>query len=191
MKKIVFLASVLVFLFFNKPTFAQMGMMGNYQVNPPSQNDLQNEQNEQNQGQKIYQNLQDKKVSCSNLTNDDFEKLGDYFMGQALGSTENHYYMDQRMTQMMGDSANTQMHVVWGERGSGCLTNTALPSNTPSFVGGMMNGFPVGGGVNMMGLGYGMMGGYSLFNILASIISLAILIDLILFGALLFKRIRK
>ncbi len=173
-----------------KPSFAQMGgMMGNYQgQNPPSQSDIQKEQNEQNEGQAIYQKLQDKRITCKDLTNDDLEKLGDYFMWQALGSTENHFYMDQRMTQMMGDQANTQVHIAWGQRGSGCSANTPLSSNTlPSQMN--VNGTT---GLPMMGMmGYSMMADNNGLGIFSLILLLTALADLILLGALLFKKVRK
>jgi hypothetical protein len=203
MKKLVLFVAILGMFSLIQPhfTFAQMGMMGGYAGQPtPTQSDLQDEKNMQNAGQKIYQNLQNKKITCQQLMSDDYEKLGEYFMGLSAGSTQNHVYWDQRIQQMMGDSGDTQMHIVWGQRGSGCLTNTPLPSNAPAFFGGMMNSQNAetkGGAYSMMGWGnYGyqnMMGGgfgwcFATFHFL---IGLVVLIDLILVGVWLWKKIRK
>ncbi len=129
-------------------------MMGSYQgQTPPSQSDIKSETDMQNAGQTIYNNLQSSKTSCDTLSNDDYEKLGEYFMGLSAGSTVNHVYWDQQVQQMMGDQGDTQMHIVWGERGSGCLADATVPSNTPSFLGGMMNLQPANNGNdgNVMG----------------------------------------
>ena len=199
MKKILIVLITLatVLLINSQISFAQMDMMGGYYGQAtPSQSDLQDEQNMQDAGQKIYQNLQNKKVTCQQLTNDDYEKLGEYFMGQAAGSTQNHVYWDQHIQSMMGDQGDTQMHIVWGERGSGCLTNAPLPSNTPSSISGMMgNWIGTRGGVfPMMGwgdYGWNMMGGnYSWFGVLGFIIWLIVVVDLILGGIWLWQQIR-
>lgn len=132
-------------------------MMGSYQEqNPPSQSDIQSESDMQKAGQAIYKKLQSGDTSCQKLSNDDYEKLGEYFMGLSAGSTENHVYWDQQVQQMMGDQGDTQMHVVWGERGSGCHPNATVPANTPAFLGGMMNPHSAIDGND----GY-MMGGYA------------------------------
>ena len=186
-----------LFLVFVPKTNAQM--MGSFQGQTSlSQNDIQNEQNEQNAGQVIYQKLQNGQITCQQLSEDNFDKLGDYFMWKALGNTQAHAAMDERMTQMMGDQENTQMHIILGKRGSGCFSNFAVPSNTPSFMMGMMNNvYANGGGVkNMMGnwgwagstMGWTGFGGFSLFSFL---IFLVIFVDLVLLGAYLWKQINK
>ena len=200
MKKlfIILFSIAVIILLTPHASFAQMGMMGGYQGQPtPSQNDLQEEQNMQSAGLKIYQNLQDKKITCQNLTNDNYEKLGEYFMGQAAGSTQNHVYWDQRIQAMMGENGDTQMHIVWGERGSGCLTNAPVPSNAPSFLNGMMNyqNANTRGGVSpLMGFGgYGyngmMNGNWGWFGAFAFIGWLVVIIDLILAGIWLWQQI--
>lgn len=180
-------------------SFAQMGMGGYTGQNTASQNDIQDEQNMQNAGLKVYKNLQSGKISCQKLTNDDYEKLGEYFMGQSAGSARNHVYWDQRIQSMMGESGDTQIHIVWGERGSGCDTNAPIPTNTPSFLNGMMNyrsSNSKGGGFSMMGwdgYGYGnMTNGFGWgIGALGLLFWLIAFIDLILLGVFLWKRIRK
>ncbi len=186
-----------LFLVFAQKTNAQM--MRNYQGQTSfSQSDIQNEQNEQNAGQVIYQKLQNGQITCQQLSEDNFDKLGDYFMWKALGNTQAHAAMDERMTQMMGDQGNTQMHIILGKRGSGCFSNLAVPSNTPSFMMGMMNNvYANGGGVkNMMG-NWGWAGstmgwtGFGSFNLFSFLIFLVIFVDLVLLGAYLWKQINR
>ncbi len=187
-----------LFLLFSPKTNAQM--MGGYQGQTSlSQSDIQNEQNDQNAGQDIYQKLQNGQVTCQQLTDDNFDKLGDYFMWKSLGSTQAHAVMDKRITQMMGDQGNTQMHIALGKRGSGCFSNFNIPSNTPPFMMGMMNNsaYANGGGVkNMMGnWGWNgsMMGwtGFGSFNLLSFLFCIVVFIDLVLLGVYLWKQIRK
>jgi hypothetical protein len=143
-------------LIFDAAPAANAQMMGGYQEqNPPSQSELQDETNMQNAGQTIYKNLQSGKTSCQKLTSDDYEKLGEYFMGLSAGNTENHVYWDNNIQQMMGDQGDTAVHEVWGERDSGCQTNAAIPANTPSFISGMMNYRPTStNGSDTMMYGY-------------------------------------
>ncbi len=176
-----------------KPADAQM--MGSYQnQTPPSQSDIQSEQDMQNAGLQVYQNLKSGKITCQNLTSQDFEKLGEYFMGQAAGSTENHVYWDNELQQMMGEQGDTQMHIVWGERGSGCLSNAPIPSNAPPFLNGMMNYQPsnTGGGGNNMMWGYGSnFSGFSGFGFFWILTWAVLFIDMILLGVWLWKQVRK
>lgn len=179
------LAIILVFPNF---TYAQMMNWNSSQTgNSPSAANIREEQNMQNDGQKVWQDLQSGKISCSKLTNKDYEELGEYFMGQSAGSTENHVYWDQRIQQMMGENGDSQMHIAWGERGSGCLSNAPFPSNTPSFLASMMSR----GGVNDMMWGYGTSGNWSGFGILGSLVWLVVLVDFILLGIWLWKQIQK
>ncbi|OIO54786.1 hypothetical protein AUJ46_02250 [Candidatus Peregrinibacteria bacterium CG1_02_54_53] len=99
---------------------------------------------EEAQGKAIYDKLQAKQVACADLSDDDFDLLGDYFMGLRTGAS--HEQMDTFMLQMMGEEADKQMHIIMGRRLSGCS------------AGGESLRFPQG----MMGGGYGgMMGGYA------------------------------
>ena len=181
-----------VFTFAKSANAQMMGLGSNAQV---SQDQINSEQKEQDEGQVIYQKLQGKQVTCQQLTDDNFDKLGDYFMWRALGSTQTHAAMDEQITQMMGEQGNTQMHIILGKRGSGCFSNLPIPSNTPSFMMGMMNNvYTNGGGVNiMMGFGYGsMMGNFGVLGgYLAIVVWAVVLIDLILLGVWLFKKIQK
>lgn len=189
MKKALILVIILGTLFLLRPqvSSAEMGMMGGYHGQPtPSQSDLQDEQNIQDAGQKVYQNLQDKKITCQQLTSTDFEKLGEYFMGQAAGSTQNHAYWDQRIQSMMGETGDTQMHIVWGERGSGCEFISGMMGSQTGMKGGA---FPM-----MVWENYGWSGiaggfGWGLAT-LGFLFWLIAFIDLILLGIFLWRQIR-
>jgi putative membrane protein len=73
---------------------------------------------EEAEGKIIWQQLQDDGVACTDLSDDDFGALGEYYMGQMLGDA--HAAMNTMMTQMMGEEGEEQVHVVMGQRLSGC-----------------------------------------------------------------------
>ena len=77
---------------------------------------------------KYENNYKSKQVDCENLKDDDYEVLGEYFMGQSIGNTERHAVMNQMMQNMMGQNGEEQMHIALGQRSSGCDTNASFPS---------------------------------------------------------------
>lgn len=96
-------------------------------------------------GKAIFDKLQSKITTCGALTDDDFDVLGDYYMGQQLGSTAAHEAMNDRMVSMMGETQEKQMHIFLGKRLSGCDTNFPVPANGSTYLpmmgfGNMMNG---------------------------------------------------
>ncbi len=207
---IIFLFSVLLF---TTKVNAQMMNWTNQDQTPPTQAEITDQQTMQDAGLKVWQNLQSGNTTCQNLTSDDYEKLGEYFMGQAAGSTQNHVYWDRQIQQMMGDQGDTNMHIAWGERGSGCIANAQPPSNTPSYFQGMMMGGAYqdqnqnsnsysqdqnsnsnqGGENNMMwGYGAGSYAGWGAgFGVLGFLTWVVVIIDLVLLGFWLFKKIKK
>lgn len=100
------------------------------------------------EGKKVWDALQAKEKTCADLNDDDFEFLGEYYMGQMAG--ESHAAMNQMMISMMGEDGEEQMHAVMGKRLSGCDTSAAYPTDGSGFL-------PMMGMMNMMG--GGMMGG--------------------------------
>jgi hypothetical protein len=92
---------------------------------------------EQSQGRTLVSQLRSGAKSCGDLSATDFEHVGEYVMGRALGSTSAHEAMNTRMRQYMGEQGEERMHQLMGERFTGCAS---------------------GGGAVM---GPGMMGGYS------------------------------
>jgi len=106
---------------------------------------------EEANGKEIWEKLQAKRLKCANLTDNNFEALGEYFMGQMAG--ESHEAMNNMMETMMGEEGERQMHVVMGKRLSGCQSKAQLPKNVVDFMPmmNMMMGMMGGGGNPMMG----------------------------------------
>ncbi|KKS38349.1 MAG: hypothetical protein UV01_C0004G0151 [Parcubacteria group bacterium GW2011_GWA2_42_14] len=132
---------------------------------------------EEAEGKEIWEKLQAKTLTCADLSEEDYEVLGEYFMGQMLG--ESHSAMNQMMIQMMGEEGEEKMHAVLGKRSSGCETGAALlPKEISGFMPMMQMLSPLlGGGFDagsspsgnfpfmqgMMGKGWG----WSLLNYLS------------------------
>jgi len=115
-------------------------------------------------GKQLWEQLQSKQISCESLKDEDYEVLGEYFMGQSIGNTERHAVMNQMMQNMMGQNGEEQMHTALGKRSSGCDTNASFSSG----YGLPMMLWMMGGGGNPM-MGYGgwnnMMGGWGGFGL--------------------------
>lgn len=120
------------------PVVTRAQMMGNIGNSTVVNNQIIQEEAE---GKAILGKLQSQQTSCANLTDDNFEKLGDYFMGQMMGSS--HSAMDALMTQRIGEDNNRLMHIALGKRFSGCNTSAVFPSQGESFLPmmGMMGGW--------------------------------------------------
>ena len=101
---------------------------------------------EERRGQALAGQLQSGSKSCSDLSSEDFDHIGEYVMGHFLGSTAAHEAMNERMRLMMGEQAEGRMHQLMGARFVGC---TAAGGSAGSYGYGPMMG------------GAGMMGGYS------------------------------
>ncbi len=119
---------------------------------------------EEMEGKGIWEKLQSKQLECKNLTEHNFEILGEYFMGQSIDNTQRHEAMNKMMTSMMGEEGERQMHVTLGERYSSCDTAATYPQNGWGFM--PMMWMREGGGNSMMGYdGWDHMMGWS-FGIL-------------------------
>ncbi len=160
-------------------TFAQ-GMMGNWTGSPSGASSDNQTAQEEAEGKAILDKLQSKQLDCKGLIDDNFEKLGDYFMGQMVGSS--HSAMDKIMTQMVGEEGNTKMHIAMGKRLSGCDPNAASSSQGYGFLPMM---WMMTGGGRMGGWN-----GFGDFGILTFLFWLAAFVDLILVGIWLWKQIQ-
>ncbi len=129
------------------PVLSKAEGMG-FSGSSPDNATIQSQQQEEQEGKKFLDNLSNKAVACSKLKDADFEKIGEYFMGQSIGDTSRHIAMNEMMKSMMGQQGEEQMHVTWGKRGSGCDTGTK------------------GGGNPMMGYGWNDMMGWGGLGIL-------------------------
>lgn len=185
MKKLItiIISAFLVFGLFNTTQAYARGMMGrpiaNQNTSPsPDSATAQDEV----AGKAIYDKLQSKQVTCQDLTDDDFDVLGDYYMGQRLGNTSTHEAMNTMMTNMMGEAGEKQMHIALGKRLSECDTSAQLPSQGSNFLpmmglGGMMNGAV---GSYWSGNAGSMMGFNTPYSLLGSAISVLVIIFLVL-----------
>jgi putative membrane protein len=104
---------------------------------------------DETKGKQILDELQVKQISCNNLKDDDYEVLGEYFMGQSIGNTERHAVMNHMIQSMMGQNSEEQMHISLGKRLSGCDTKASFPIGYDLLMMWLMGG----GGNPMMGYG--------------------------------------
>jgi hypothetical protein len=116
---------------------------------------------DQAKGAAILQAVQQGTKSCSELTDSDFELIGEAWMGQALGSPQAHEAMNNLMSSMMGSAGENQMHQYMGHRASGC-GGGSVPSGYGRMMSmmGLMGGGPGSpGDPGMMGAPGGSSGG--------------------------------
>lgn len=131
MKKL-FSSLIFIGLLMGAPAVYAQGMMGQiYNTNYTTAQNITDTANDEAKGKTIFDQLQSKQVDCKNLTDDDFDVLGDYFMGQMAGN--GHASMNIMMTRMMGEEGEKQMHIVMGKRLSGCDSAAALPPQYQNF----------------------------------------------------------
>lgn len=165
MKKLILFSSIFMFFVIIFPISAQM-MEGSEEI----------------KGKAVWDRLQNNEISCEDLKSEDFEVMGDFFMGSMMG--ENHSYMDQMMNQRLGEEGNTEMHIAMGKRLSGCDTNALFPKGASYFMPmmGMMGGATVKSSFAPWSYGGMKIGGYDMmgnFNLLGSIILILIIIFLV------------
>lgn len=127
MKKLLITFGFLVAIIIISPSLSRAQMMG-VTTNVQNSQTLQEEAS----GKAIFDKLQASTTSCSNLSDGDFELLGDYFMGRMMGNA--HSTMDALMTQRLGTDTNRLMHVALGKRLSSCDATAAFPSQGAGFL---------------------------------------------------------
>lgn len=104
----------------------------------PSQDNHAKE--EEAKGKELLGKLQANQIKCADLSDDNFDSIGEYFMGLMHG--DSHDAMNARITQMMGEEGEVQMHVAMGKRMSGCDPLAAYPmgdNNMMPMMGGQQN----------------------------------------------------
>lgn len=144
MKKLFLVTtSVLVLGLALPPSSFAQGMMG-FSSSSPDSASIQSQQQEEQEGRQLLNGLNNKTVTCLQLKGADFEKIGEYFMGQAIRDTAKHVDMNGMMKRMMGDKGEEQMHTAWGKRGSGCdgvnkFISTSRGGNSIMSFGGWNN----------------------------------------------------
>lgn len=110
---------------------------------------------EEEEGAQIWQKLNSSQLKCEGISDDQFERLGEFFMGRMTGLS--HEAMDKQMEQMMGKEGLEQMHMAMGKRMSGCQINATAPGINGNMMNfgmmGMIRMMQGGGGQFMMGPG--------------------------------------
>lgn len=86
---------------------------------------------EEAEGKALFDKLEARQMTCADLSDDDFELVGEYVMGIRAGDV--HEQMNAMMKQMMGEKGEEQMHIVLGRSATGCDTAQGQPT-------GMMRG---------------------------------------------------
>jgi hypothetical protein len=125
---------------------------------------------EQAQGSQILSGVHAGTLKGKSLSSSQYEQVGEYLMGQALGSTTAHGRMNALMADMVGSAAGDQMHRYIGERYLGKSAQIQrrdapmygligmMMGYRGSSVAGMMSGYLSGQGAGPAAAGYGMMG---------------------------------
>jgi hypothetical protein len=130
------------------------GMMGSYRTQT-SATPGTSVAPEQQEGAQVLSAVHSGKLKGTSLSSSQYEHVGEYLMGRALGSTASHERMNSLMGAMMGSTAADQMHVYLGERYLG--KSAQIPGRYAPMYGliGMMTGYR-GSGSSIAG----MMSGY-------------------------------
>lgn len=170
MRRLIFIIFVLLIIiglnFFKLPVFAHMMPFNNTRKFVSDDHTKE----EEAKGKEINDKLKKGLVKCKNLKDQDYEVLGEYFMGQMAG--KNHPSMNQMMKIMMGKEGERQAHINLGKKLSGCVNSYQyLPMM------GMMGGFS-----------YWPMGWF--FGIYWLIFSFLVLLVLVLLVIYLYKKIK-
>src|SRR3989339_1509171 len=160
MKKIIFtiLASVIVGSFAG---VANAQMMGGFSKSTADWEEVvEHTAREEQEGNEVWDRLQAKEIACTDLDDEQFGVLGEYFMGQMMG--DSHAAMNAMMIQVHGEDGEEQIHIVMGKRLSGCDTSVTVSGISGGWI-PMMNmmtgGWSTSSGLNttnsMMNFGYG------------------------------------
>jgi len=131
---------------------------------------------EEQEGRELWGKLQAKEVACADLDDEQYEALGEYFMGIMAG--DSHAAMNAMMIQMHGEDGEEQIHTVMGKRLSGCDTSATFPAGSDDWM-PMMN-MMTGGTNNMMNFGFSPFGWFGwIFMILWWVLIIAGIVALI------------
>lgn len=143
-------------------------------------------------GLAVLQKLQAKEVSCSTLSDSDFELMGEYFMAQMMGDA--HEAMNAAIKQRLGEGGEEAMHISMGKRFSGCDVSATLPLGGTGFfpmvqmMGGVFT--PTSwSGRTMMG-GWGIMSGWAGISWFWMMIWYVLVVALIALGVRWLVRVR-
>ncbi len=189
MKRLFILLLLLITLVTMPSVVFAQGMMG-WTTSSSGTVDSSQTAKEETEGKAIWDKLLSKQLGCKNLTDDDFDVLGEYFMGQSIADSQRHALMNRTMVGMMGEQGEKQMHIAMGKRFSGCDTSAPYLQNGTRFLPMM---WMMGGENSMMGWygGWGNMmrdGGFGLWGLTTWVLVTVVLVLLIVY---LWKQIQK
>lgn len=145
--KIFFSIFTVSFLALAGVASAQMGMMGSYYGQGSGTDELAQSQELDNDLQEIYKNqniANQGQIDCSKITDEQFEKIGDDYMGAMFTNSVQHEAMDNMMGGE-GSESLRQSHINMGRAYLGCWGNYSSGPLHMSMMGGRY------------GVGYGMM----------------------------------
>lgn len=185
MDRLFLILSILVSLLFVSPVRAEVGMMGYYfqDQDLSFKNSFQTQLNDLLKSQNAASPTQ---LDCQQISDEQFTSLGDSWISDRVNNQNLDQYMEQRMG---GEDSSTvkNMFQLLGRRLIGCLN---LTNPTPQTASNQTKG----GLLPMMGWGsYGWEMPVSYFGWgqgLFILIWVVALVDLILLGIYLFKKIR-
>lgn len=160
MKKTLFSIVAIGFFVTAGTASAQMGMMGGYWQDGSQTQQTQEELNSIVQSIYANQNVSSQaQVDCSKITDDQFEKLGDAYMGVMLPNEQQHEAMDEMMGGE-GSASLRQAHINMGRSYLGCWSNYNSGPVYMPMMGGMMGGYNSYGSNGTNYPASGMMGNY-------------------------------
>jgi hypothetical protein len=85
-------------------------------------------------GRVVFEKLQNKTITCEQLSNEDFRVLGEYFMGQSTGET--HEEVNHNLQDNKGEQGSIEGHIDLGKEKSGCFpTESPTPSLAEKILG--------------------------------------------------------
>jgi hypothetical protein len=113
---------------------------------------------EPQQGAQIASEVQTGKLSGSSLSPMQYQRVGQYLMSRAVGSTQAYEAMDSLMDRMMGQSISDQMYLYMGQRFLG--KNVPPNASYGQYYGWMANMMSRYGGSYAGMMGAYMMGAY-------------------------------
>lgn len=87
---------------------------------------------EEAMGKTISEKLRANDIRCGDLSESDYELMGEYYMGLMTGNA--HASMNKMMEQASGKEFEVQMHTALGKRISGCDTNAQFPASYSNFM---------------------------------------------------------
>ena len=131
--------------------------------------------------------LIEQKVSCDELTEEQLEAIGDYYM-ELMHPGEAHEAMEEMMGGE-GSESLRQVHLNMGYRFY-CNKNLGLSGMGSGMMNMMMGGGNMMGSGMMGNFGYGMMGSFGYgYGILSLIVSILVIIILVLLAVWLYQKV--